>query len=193
MLNYLVLILNQNYEPLNICQVRRAIVLVLNGKAEVTENNSSVIRSPSFSMISPSVVRLSHAVKRRPRSKAKLTRRRIFIRDEYTCQYCGKQTLDLTLDHVVPRHIGGKHTWDNIVSACKPCNQRKAGHTPKEAGMKLMRKPFQPSAGEQYIVYPSSTPPEWQKYLAFTDHPLKNMGKIPPKFLSESENSSSRS
>lgn len=167
MLNDPVLILNQNYEPLNVCQVKRAIVLVLNGKAEVTENNSSAIRSASFSIIAPSVVRLAHSVKRRPPQRAKLTRRRVFVRDQYTCQYCGKQTRDLTLDHVVPRHQGGEHSWTNIVSACKHCNQHKAGHTPREAGMKLMRKPFQPSANDRYVIYPIHTPPEWRKYLAY--------------------------
>jgi len=164
MLNYPVLILNQNYEPLNICRVRRAIVLVLSGKAEVTETDSNIIRSTSFSMISPSVVRINHMVKR-PRPKAKLTRQRVFARDSHTCQYCGKKTPELTLDHVIPRHAGGEHSWENVVSACKACNQRKAGHTPKEARMKLSRKPFQPSNGAGYIFYPIETPSEWQKYL----------------------------
>jgi 5-methylcytosine-specific restriction endonuclease McrA len=180
MLNYPVLILNQNYEPLNICKVRRAIVMVLNGTAEVTENNSSVIRSPSFSMISPSVVRLSHMV-RRPSQKAKLTRRRVFVRDQYTCQYCGKQTRELTLDHVVPRHRGGEHTWDNVISACKSCNQRKAGRTPREADMKLLRKPFQPRSSGIYVVSPFRTPPEWQKFLLFnTCITLENKEKHSP-------------
>lgn len=169
MLNYPVLVLNQSYQPLNVCQVRRAIVLILNGTAEVIEPNSSVIRSPSFSMISPSVVRLDHMVKQR-RPQAKLTRRRVFIRDQYTCQYCGKQTRELTLDHLTPRHLGGKHRWDNIVSACKVCNQRKAGRSPKEAGMKLLRKPFQPSPACHYVIHPFPTPPEWEKYLVFSLH-----------------------
>ena len=169
MLNNPVLVLNQNYEPLNICQVRRAILLILNGKAEVIENNSSVIRSPSFSMISPSVVRLAHLVKR-PRPQARLTRRRVFIRDRYTCQYCGKQTQELTLDHVVPRRMDGEHSWDNVVSACKSCNQRKAGRTPREAEMKLLRKPFLPQSNGHYVVYPFHAPPEWQKYTASLSH-----------------------
>ena len=164
MLNYPVLILNQSYEPLNICRVRRAVVLVLSGKAEVTETDSNIIRSTSFSMIAPSVVRITHIVKR-PRPKAKLTRRGVFARDSHTCQYCGKQMPELTLDHVIPRHAGGQHYWKNVVSACKTCNQRKAGHTPKKAGMKLSRKPFQPSNGTVYILYPVETPSEWQKYL----------------------------
>ena len=167
MLNNPVLILNQNYEPLNVCQVKRAIVLILNGKAEVTETDSSIVRSQSFSMISPSVVRLSHMVKR-PRPKERLTRRRVFIRDQFTCQYCGKQTRELTLDHVVPRHAGGEHSWQNVTSACKQCNQLKAGYTPREAGMKLMRKPFQPKDGNYSIAYPFHTPQEWKKYLIYS-------------------------
>ncbi len=166
MLNSPVLVLNQNYEPLNVCQVRRAVVLILNGKAEVIHNNSDPVRSATFSMISPSVVRLVQIV-RRPRPHAKLTRHRIFSRDDYTCQYCGKQYNELTLDHVIPRYRGGKHKWDNVVSACKNCNQRKAGRTPAEAGMKLLKKPCEPPVGHSYLIYPFHTPPEWQDYLAF--------------------------
>jgi 5-methylcytosine-specific restriction endonuclease McrA len=166
MLDYPVLILNQNFEPLNVCRVRRAIVLILQDKAEVIEDNSSVIRSPSFSMISPSVVRLAHMVKR-PRPQVRLTRRRVFIRDQYTCQYCGRQTREVTLDHVLPRYMGGEHSWDNVVTACKACNQQKAGRTPREARMKLLRQPFQPPPADHYLVYPFCAPPEWQKYLEF--------------------------
>jgi len=165
MLNYPVLVLNQNYEPLNVCRVKRAIVLILNGKAEVLENNSNLIQSPSFSMKSPSVVRLVYMVKR-PRPQVKLTRRRVFIRDNYTCQYCGKETRELTLDHVIPRHLGGEHSWENVVSACKACNYRKAGRTPQEAGMKLLKKPTRPSLASRYVVYPFQIPPEWRKYIS---------------------------
>jgi len=167
MLNHPVLVLNQNYEPLNICQVKRVIVLILSGKAEVIQNNSDQIRSPSFSMIAPSVVRLAYMVKR-PRPHAKLTRHRIFSRDDYTCQYCGRQNRELTLDHVIPRYRGGEHTWDNVVSACKQCNQQKAGRTPYEAGMKLLRKPFEPSGYNSHLIYPFHLPPEWHDYLSFT-------------------------
>ncbi|MFO8101677.1 MAG: HNH endonuclease [Dehalococcoidia bacterium] len=104
---------------------------------------------------------------KRPRPHVKLTRHRVFSRDNYTCQYCGKQSNDLTLDHVVPRYRGGEHSWHNVVSACKNCNQRKAGRTPAEAGMKLMRKPCEPSGGTSHLIYPFNTPPEWQSYLSF--------------------------
>ena len=166
MLNHPVLVLNQNYEPLNVCQVRRAIVLILNGKAEVLQHNSVQIRSAAFSIISPSVVRLAYMVKR-PRPQAKLTRQRIFSRDEYTCQYCGRSGKELTLDHIIPRYRGGKHIWSNVVSACKSCNQRKAGRTPSEAGMKLLRMPYEPSGNNYLLIYPFHIPAEWSDYLIF--------------------------
>ena len=166
MLNDPVLVLNQNYQPLNICQVRRAVVMLLQGRAEVIENNSSPVRSPTFSMISPSVVRVGQQIKFR-RLKTKLTRRRVFLRDRYTCLYCGVHTRELTLDHLIPRHQGGAHTWVNLVSACKSCNQRKAGRTPKEANMRLLKKPYKPTLNSHHILYPFGIPPEWQKYMAW--------------------------
>ena len=137
MINRSVLVLNQNYEPLNICRVRRAIVLVYEGKAEMLEDGSGFVHSISCEFPLPSVIRLSYIIKR-PRLKRRLTRLEIFNRDRYTCQYCGKVTQQLTLDHVIPRYRGGEQTWENVVSACIPCNRRKAGQTPKEARMKLM-------------------------------------------------------
>ena len=165
MVNYPVLVLNQNYEPLNVCRARRAIVLLWRGKAEVLEKNSDVINSPSLVIDVPSVIRLVYLI-RRPRLQRKLNRREVFIRDSHTCQYCGKQTRDLTIDHVVPRHLGGEHVWENVVSACKSCNQKKAGRSPKNAGMKLLRQPFSPRASSYHIVWGGLTEhPEWQKYV----------------------------
>ena len=126
MINLPVLVLNQTYEPLNICRVRRAIVLLYRGKAEMLENGSGFIQSVSYTFPVPSVIRLAYWIKR-PRPQPKLTRLEIFHRDRYTCQYCGKETRQLTLDHVIPRHQGGEHNWENVVSACVPCNRRKAG------------------------------------------------------------------
>ncbi len=139
-------------------------MLMLRGKAEVLERNSSQIRSPSLSIPLPSVIRLVYLIKR-PQPQPKLSKREIFIRDGYACQYCGKQTRELTLDHVVPRHIGGKHEWDNVVSACKACNHRKAGRLPAEAGMKLIRQPYRPAPRMRYLIYPHAAPEEWQRYL----------------------------
>ena len=139
----LALVLNQNYEPLNVCNVRRALVLVLRGKAEVIETARGVIHSANRHFALPSVIRMVYYV-RRPRPKLRLSRREVFARDGWTCAYCGRPSKDLTLDHVVPRYRGGSHSWDNLVSACKPCNHRKAGRTPGEARMRLRTPPTEP-------------------------------------------------
>lgn len=162
-----VLVLNQNYEPLNICNVRRAIVLVIDGKAEVLEEYNLTLRSASSEFASPSVIRLVYMIKR-PRPKVKLTRKEIFIRDDYTCQYCGKRTGDLTLDHIHPRSRGGQHTWLNLVSACRYCNHRKGGKSLAEARMQLRRQPFEPKPGAYYTIerrVESGIHPDWEKFL----------------------------
>jgi 5-methylcytosine-specific restriction endonuclease McrA len=147
-----VLVLNQNYEPINVCNARRAFVLLNRGKAEVLETGPGHMRSPSAAFPLPSVIRLVYLV-RRPRPQMRLTRREVFLRDRYTCQYCGRQGRDLTLDHVFPRHRGGRHTWENLVAACKSCNHRKAGRTPSEARMDLVREPRQPRVSSYYVFY----------------------------------------
>lgn len=165
MINLPVLVLNQNYEPFNICRVRRAVVLLYRGKAEMLENGSGFIHSTTDTFPMPSVIRLVCLIKR-PRFEKKLTRLEIFDRDRYTCQYCGKETKQLTLDHVIPRYRGGKHAWDNVVSACILCNRRKAGKTPTEARMKLLHHPSPPRGSNlAYIPYHLQTRNEWQKYL----------------------------
>ncbi len=165
MINSPVLVLNQNYEPLDVCRARRAVVLLWVGKAEVLENNSDIMHSPSIAIPVPSVIRLAYMIKR-PRMQRRLSRREVFIRDDYTCLYCGKQTRELTIDHVIPRFLGGTHAWDNLASACKVCNQRKAGRPPEVAGMKLRRKPSTPPPGRYYLMYQSPQGrPEWQKYI----------------------------
>src|SRR5438552_9369089 len=144
MSNAAVLVLNQNYEPLNVCNARRAFVLVDRGKAEVLEYSEISWRTASRVFPLPSVIRLIHLIKR-PRPQMRLSRREVFTRDRYTCQYCGRRgQRDLTLDHVNPRFRGGRHTWDNLVTACKTCNHRKAGRTPQEAKMHLLKEPHQP-------------------------------------------------
>jgi 5-methylcytosine-specific restriction endonuclease McrA len=165
MVNSPVLVLNQNYEPLNVCNARRAFVLVDRGKAEVLEHNSGKLRSPSYCFSLPSVIRLVYLIKR-PRPKMRLTRKEIFNRDHYTCQYCGKRSHDLTLDHVIPRNKGGAHAWDNLVSACKPCNHRKAGKMPSETRMRLLRQPTRPPATAYYLFYDYlERQVEWQKFI----------------------------
>lgn len=166
MVNLPVLVLNYSYEPLNICRVRRAVVLLYQCKAEMVEGDSASVHSAGYTFLVPSVIRLSYMVKR-PRPVRRLTRFEIFSRDHYRCQYCGKETRQLTLDHVMPRYRDGGHTWENVVSACIPCNRRKAGRTPKEAGMKLIRPPRCPKDnGSFYIPYQYlQNHKEWLKYL----------------------------
>ncbi len=165
MINLPVLVLNQTYEPLTICRVRRAVVLLYRGKAEMLENGVGFIHSISNSFPIPSVIRVAYLIKR-PRRLRKLTRSEVFNRDRYTCQYCGKETKQLTLDHIIPRYRDGQHTWENVVSACVPCNRRKAGKTPQEARMRLIRPPSYPHGRTFFIPYQyQQTKSEWQKYL----------------------------
>jgi len=168
MINLPVLVLNQNYEPLNVCRVRRAVVLLYQRKAEMLENGVGFIHSTSQDFQVPSVIRLPYLVKRPFRTERKLTRLEVFNRDHYTCQYCGKATRQLTIDHIIPRYRGGQHTWENVVSACIACNRRKAGKTPEEAGMKLRQTPSPPKRSHLFYI-PShfiETRDEWQRYLA---------------------------
>ena len=167
MINLPVLVLNQNYEPLQICRVRRAIVLIYQGKAEMLENGVGFIHTASNVFPVPSVIRLAYII-RRPRPVPKLTRQEIFNRDNYTCQYCGLKVKPLTIDHIIPRYRGGQHTWENVVAACPACNRRKAGRTPAEAGMKLKNQPVRPRYRRLSLIAPYQHHPtatEWRKYL----------------------------
>lgn len=165
MINAPVLVLNQGYEPINLCRTRRAIVLILRGKAEVVENSRGEIHSINRVFQIPSVIRLAYMV-HRPHHQRKLTKVEVFNRDHFICQYCGRQVKEITLDHVIPRQWGGEHTWENVVSACIPCNRRKGGRTPGEAGMKLLRRPGVPRNDGFYVPYHIlDSHDEWRKYL----------------------------
>ena len=166
MVDHPCLVLNQSYEPLNVCRARRAISMIFSGKAEMLENGSGYIHTANTFFPIPSVIKLAYLVKR-PRPQPKLTRVEIFNRDHNSCQYCGKTSNQLTLDHVLPRRQGGRHTWENLVSACSPCNRKKAGRTPDQAHMILHQKPVRP-AGSIYLNIPFhfiQTQSHWQKYL----------------------------
>jgi 5-methylcytosine-specific restriction endonuclease McrA len=158
-----VLVLNQNYDPLNICNVRRAIVLLDRGKAEMLSDGRGDLRTPTRTFPIPSVIRLEHMV-RRPILQRRLSRREVFLRDSNLCQYCGKESRDLTLDHVIPRHRGGEHSWDNVVAACIPCNHRKAGHTLQGAGMRLLRAPRAPKPDPYALFHHRAILEEWRPF-----------------------------
>jgi len=160
-----VLTLNANFEPLNVCNTKRALMLVWLGKAEIVLNGRGVVRTSSTTFDLPSVIRLGHMVKR-PRSRIALSKREILRRDNYTCQYCGAQPRILTLDHVIPRHLGGGHSWQNLVAACMPCNRRKGGRTPEMAGMPLRRQPFEPRPSARYrFGRHLETHQEWAQFI----------------------------
>ena len=164
-MNQPVLVLNGNYEPINICNTKRAMGLVLGGKATVLENGRGVIRTISRVYERPSVIRLVYMV-RRPRPRVRLSKREILRRDGYRCQYCGQVTNHLTIDHVVPRFRGGQHSWTNLVAACPQCNRRKGGRSLSEARMQLLSQPYEPRPTAQYL-YGRYTAGNgvWAKYL----------------------------
>jgi len=145
-----VLVLNTNYEPLNVCTIRRAMGLIFSDKASMLANGRGEIHTARNIFPAPSVIRLERMIKR-PRPNVKLNKQEVFRRDSYTCQYCGRNGIELTLDHVVPRRLGGKHSWDNLVTACRVCNHRKGGRMADSAGMKLLTRPEVPTASAQYI------------------------------------------
>jgi 5-methylcytosine-specific restriction endonuclease McrA len=149
LLNEPVLILNVNFEPLHVCNTKRAMALLMAGKAELILNGRGIIRSASAEFELPSIIKLQHMI-RRPRPRITLSKREVLRRDDYTCQYCGRKSYHLTIDHIVPRHAGGAHSWTNLVAACSACNRRKGGRTPEQAGMQLLRQPYEPSSSAAY-------------------------------------------
>jgi 5-methylcytosine-specific restriction endonuclease McrA len=161
-----VLVLNATYEPVNVCTVRRAVVLLLKEKAEVIEQADRQLHSANTTIARPVVIRLVSYV-RIPRDahRRKITRRAVFARDDWTCQYCGARS-QLTVDHVIPRSKGGGSTWDNIVASCAPCNRRKGDALPRQAGMRLNRVPRTPNPNVFIQVASPTIPVAWRQYLA---------------------------
>ena len=159
-----VLVLNRNYEPLNVCNVRRALVLLLQEKAHALASGRDELRTPNAAFVVPTVIRLFDMV-RRPAFARRLSRREVFLRDGFTCQYCGTPSRVLTIDHVLPRVKGGEHTWHNVVAACVSCNHKKAGRTPEQARMFPLRKPVPPRANPYHQFLHREIPEAWQQFL----------------------------
>lgn len=162
-----VLLLNSDFEPLNVCNMRRAMALILLGKADVLSHNEFYIGTSRGSLPAPSIVKMRYHV-RRPLPQLRLSRHSVLARDGYTCQYCGSKGRELTIDHVVPRWMGGPHSWDNLVACCRKCNLKKGDKTPQQAKMKLATKPRRPHF-IPYISLPAylkaKSREEWQLYL----------------------------
>ena len=165
------LLLNAGYEPIKVVSWQRAITLLTLGKVEVLEEYDRSIRSPTLVIKMPAVVRLLRMF-RRNKQPVKFSRVNIYARDRYRCQYCGIKLAiaDLTYDHVVPRARGGRTVWENIVTACVPCNARKSDRTPEQAGMRLLATPARPTWVPVMTLRLSmrSVPDAWQDYLYWT-------------------------
>jgi 5-methylcytosine-specific restriction endonuclease McrA len=189
-----VLVLNRLYTAVRVISARRAFAMLFKQAAEVisVENGQyrnydfeswaaiaelqrqfepdahAWVRTPHFEIAVPKIIRLL-GYDRLPRQEVRLNRRNLYARDRNRCQYCGKQfsTRELTIDHVVPRVMGGGHTWSNLVCACVRCNARKGGRTPQQAGMHLVRKPLRPKRNP--IITLRLGEPRYRSWKAFLD------------------------
>ena len=162
-----VLVLNASYEPINVCTVRRAAVLVLKSRAEILERGAGALHSEHLDLVRPCVIRLVRYV-RIPRDvhRRKITRKAVLARDSYTCQYCGSEANGMTVDHVVPRSRGGLSVWENIVASCAPCNRKKGNRMPREARMHPANLPRPPGPTVFIRIAAPRIPVAWEPYLA---------------------------
>lgn len=141
-----VVVFSKNYLPVSRVNIKRAIALLVTGKAEPLDFSSGKgykVRSPNIVLLVPEHIRLTITDAERVWKVPPVNRREVLRRDKHACQYCGS-TKQLTLDHVIPRSKGGKHTWDNVVTACERCNSRKGDRTPQQAGITLRTQPKAP-------------------------------------------------
>ncbi|HKB64813.1 MAG TPA: HNH endonuclease [Pyrinomonadaceae bacterium] len=165
-----VLVLNASFEPINVCNERRAVVMIFKGVARVEEHNGHMLHSAKLTIHAPSVIRLTEYI-HIPFERRSLSRKNILLRDHSSCQYCGRQYApsELTLDHVLPRSRGGESSWDNLVACCKKCNHKKGSRTPEESGMHLLRRPrgFSLHVNRQIMRYLGRADLTWRKYLFY--------------------------
>lgn len=165
------LVLTASYEPVARISWQRAITLVFGGKVEVVdEYEDRFVRSVSFAIKMPSVIRFLRAIRARKRTP-KFSRENVFARDGGRCQYCVRKIArhEATYDHVVPRALGGRTTWENVVICCVPCNQRKGAHLPEQVGMKLASRPVRPKKLPDVllftITFQKGMPDGWRAWL----------------------------
>jgi len=162
-----VLVLNKAYEPLDVCNVKRAIVMVLLEKAEIVVEMERVIRSVTNVFPAPSVIRI-HRYISPVKESVVLNKKNIFRRDNYTCQYCGKKNSDLTIDHVVPRVKGGKDSWNNLVTACQRCNNTKGDKDLSNTDLTLRKQPKKPNKIHRLRKFAGKKAKEkWRPFLFF--------------------------
>ena len=160
------LVLNASFEPLCVVPTRRALVLVLEDRAEMIHTSDRVFHSERMSVPEPSVVRLARFVKVPYQTRVALNRRAVFARDGHRCQYCGAAAENI--DHVVPRSRGGAHAWDNVVACCRSCNSRKEDRLPHEVGLVLHAAPVQPRNRMWSLIAGGTIRSDWHAYLGIT-------------------------
>ncbi len=164
-LNTRVLVLNQSYEPVSVCNAKKAFLLIYMMKAEVVaERNNRTLRSVSATFPYPSVIRLSSYI-RVPFKKIELSRKNVLRRDNFRCQYCNSTSNPLTIDHIIPKSRGGMDVWENLITACLKCNNKKGNRTPDEASMKLLSNPRRPHHVLFLKQYMGSADDSWRPYL----------------------------
>lgn len=157
------LVLNVTYQPLTVVSDRRAVLLLLDRRAELVESTGRLLRSQFLTLEVPSVIRMCRPVKARWRPYVPLSRRSILNRDERRCGYCGSDAQ--TVDHILPRSRGGTHTWNNLVAACRGCNTKKANRTPEESSMRLRVVPREPSGSTAFAVIAAPLEPQWCRWV----------------------------
>ncbi len=157
------LVLNATYEPICVVSSRRALMLVLDEKAELLHATEGMFRAARAAFAEPSVVRLWHYVRIPFQARMALNRRAVFARDGHRCQYCGASAENI--DHVIPRSRGGAHAWDNVVASCRPCNTRKRDRLLEESGMHLRRHPTVPRERAWMLIAEGSMRSDWEPYL----------------------------
>ena len=165
-----VLLLDSSMMPIRTIGWQRAMLLWFQGKARIIEDQDAEVHGATWRYKIPSVIQLTDYVMKNWDKHIRFSRRNVFHRDAYTCQYCNQRPAPhrLTLEHVLPRCRGGQTNWINIVTACFACNQKKEGKTPEEAGMRLRKKPAKPQ-GRDYFKFalPEEIPQIWKPYLYF--------------------------
>jgi len=164
LLNRAVLVLNANYSPLTVCTARRAICLDYLKKIDILANYNEKVHSPSLSLALPSVIKIRNYV-RYDNLSVELNRKNILARDKNECQYCGASKTPLTIDHILPKGRGGYDSWENLATACKPCNQKKGDRIPEEAGMPLRRIPKRPNRLHYFQIFVQDYQKDWKPYL----------------------------
>jgi 5-methylcytosine-specific restriction endonuclease McrA len=161
--NNKVLVLNGDYYPMSTCSTKRAVTLMLMNRVEVVKVRNEWWSSAEAHYQLPSAIKLKKYI-HKPWTQINLTKRNIHIRDNFTCQYCGKHHEKLTVDHVVPSSRGGAFSWENLVTCCYKCNNQKDDHTLEQCGLSLIRHPKKPSFIEIFRILWGHNP-EWDEFL----------------------------